>query len=241
LGIELPENVGNERYFEVNIWDLIGGRLDVFYNFIFFINHIKALEKSSYNLVRLKNVISFLESGSRPSGGVSDIKEGVLSLGGEHVNTNCEIEIKNAKYVPYDFHKKILNTETKKYDILLVKDGATTGKIGVIEDNEHVGQNINEHVFLIRGNHLINTHYLAYLIYSQIIKIQIKRGITGATVTGLTKDVVNNLYIPLPPIEKQNEIAEHIQSIRARAKMLQEEAREGLERAKIEIEKMIIN
>jgi len=44
----------------------------------------------------------------------------------------------------------------------------------------------------------------------------------------------------LPPIEKQNEIAEHIQSIRARAKRLQEEAREGLERAKVEIEKMII-
>jgi restriction endonuclease S subunit len=32
LGIELPKNVSNERYFEVSVWDLLGGRLDTFYN-----------------------------------------------------------------------------------------------------------------------------------------------------------------------------------------------------------------
>jgi restriction endonuclease S subunit len=51
--------------------------------------------------------------------------------------------------------------------------------------------------------------------------MQIKREITGATVTGLTKDVVNDLKIPLPPLEKQNQIAEHIGQIRERAKQLQ--------------------
>jgi hypothetical protein len=33
---------------------------------------------------------------------------------------------------------------------LLVKDGATTGKIAIIQKSEHENQNINEHVFLMR-------------------------------------------------------------------------------------------
>jgi restriction endonuclease S subunit len=66
------------------------------------------------------------------------------------------------------------------------------------------------------------------------------REITGATVTGLTKDVVNSLKIPLPPIEKQNQIAKRISKIRDQAKQLQTEAKNGLEQAKHEVEIMIL-
>jgi len=70
--------------------------------------------------------------------------------------------------------------------------------------------------------------------------MQIKREITGATVTGLTKNVVNALKIPLPPLEKQNQIAEHISKIRAQAKQLQTKAKTGLEQAKKEVEAIIL-
>lgn len=48
------------------------------------------------------------------------------------------------------------------------------------------------------------------------------------------------LKIPLPPIEKQNEIAAHIQSIREQAAELQREAVRVLEDAKVQIECMIL-
>ncbi len=51
---------------------------------------------------------------------------------------------------------------------------------------------------------------------------------------------LEKLNIPLPPIEKQNEIAEYIQGIRKEAKQLQEEAKNILEQAKQEVEKMIL-
>ena len=70
--------------------------------------------------------------------------------------------------------------------------------------------------------------------------MQIKREITGATVTGLTKDVVNTLKIPLPPLEKQNQIAERISRIRQQAKQLQAEAKAELEQAKQVVENMIL-
>ncbi len=46
--------------------------------------------------------------------------------------------------------------------------------------------------------------YLLSYLKSSFGNTQIKRYITGATVTCLTKDVVNNLKIPLPPLTKQN-------------------------------------
>ena len=242
-GFELNKHnplVKNGRLFLTGFREIGGGRFDPFYHLKHFNDSIKVLEKSCANLLKIKDVIDFLESGSRPIGGASNIREGVLSLGGEHVNTNCEIEVKNVRYISFDFHEKIKNTETKKHDILLVKDGATTGKIGIIEDESHVNQNINEHVFLIRVSNFINPHYFAYILHSQIIQNQIKRGITGATVTGLTKDVVNNLKIPIISIVKQNEIALHISEIRTKAKELQTEATKILEAAKEKIEQMIL-
>lgn len=242
LGITLPQNDNSlqKRVFTTQLSEVTGGRFDAFFNQEYYSLYIESTYSSVYKNEKLKNLISLIESGSRPTGGVSNIEGGILSLGGEHVNSNCEIEIKNPKYIPIEFHEKIKNTETKLYDILLVKDGATTGKTGIIEDENYVCQNINEHVFLIRTNENVNSYFLAYMLHSNMMQIQIGRGITGATVTGLTKDVVKNLQIPLPPLEKQDEIAQHIQSIREQAKQLQNDAKAILEQAKQEVEKMIL-
>ena len=48
------------------------------------------------------------------------------------------------------------------------------------------------------------------------------------------------LPIPLPPLCKQNEIAEHITTIRLKAKALQEEGKTILENVKKEVEQLII-
>lgn len=49
-----------------------------------------------------------------------------------------------------------------------------------------------------------------------------------------------NIEIPLPPLEKQNEIAEHIAGIRTQAKDLQQEAEQILAEAKNQVEQMIL-
>ena len=64
--------------------------------------------------------------------------------------------------------------------------------------------------------------------------------ITGAVIPKLTKESLESIKIPLPPIEKQNEIAAHISQIRAQAKQLQADASRMLADAKAEIERMIL-
>ena len=127
------------------------------------------------------------------------------------------------------------------HDIILVKDGATTGKIGIIDSLDFVNQNVNEHVFLIRPDtKIISPHYLVSFLYSSIGQILLKRFITGATVTGLTKESLRNILIPLPPLDIQNRITEHIFELRGKAKELESDAKSGLKEVKRKIEEMII-
>jgi len=242
LGIDLPKKIDNSlkaRIFIKKFSDIAGGRFDPEYYQQKYVDFENALiEKNEY--VFLKELLQLLESGSRPTGGVGHIENGVLSFGGTHVSSDGYIDTSKAKYIPIEYHQKHLTTATKINDLLLVKDGATTGKIAIIQKLEHENQNINEHVFLMRLKNNVYPIFLLSYLKSSFGNMQIKREITGATVTGLTKDVVNTLKIPLPPLEKQNQIAEHISKIREQAKQLQAEAKTELEQAKQEIEVIIL-
>ncbi len=52
---------------------------------------------------------------------------------------------------------------------------------------------------------------------------------------------LENFNIPLPPKEKQVEIANHVYELRKQARTLQEEGKTILENAKLEVERMIIH
>ena len=210
---------------------------------IFWRRYCKAIQNilsQSSNVKRLAELLQLIDSGSRPKGGVANIESGVLSFGGEHINNQCEIEINTPRYIPQEFHSLYKRTETQLNDLLLVKDGATTGKIGIVSDTTYVGQNINEHLFILRTKDDVNPIYLLNYLNSCFGKFQIQREITGATVTGITRDVVKRLKIILPDIEKQTEIANHITEIRSNAKQLQQETDAIVGQAKERVERMLL-
>ncbi len=244
LGINLPEppeNTLKNRMFRINLKEISENRFDPFYYQVYF-NEVESLIKSSiFNVDNLKNLLSFIESGSRPKGGASINDESILSLGGEHVNNFCEIEVKKAKYIPFEYHQNIISTETKLNDILFVKDGATTGKIGMINNVEYAGQNINEHVFMLRTVPSVNVFYFVNYLNSKSAQIIIRKLIAGATVTGITKDALKSLLIPIPPLNKQKEIANHISGIREQTQKLKDQTLEALKEASNEIEKILLN
>ena len=198
-------------------------RIDPFYHQ----EHYKAFENQLNGLNNVKSLAELLQlmsSGMRPEGGVANIGSGILSFGGEHINDQCDIEIITPKYIPDEFHILHNKTETQLNDILLVKDGATTGKIGIVSNTAHIGQNINEHLFLLRTKDNVNPIYLLHYLNSSFGKLQIQREISGATVTGITKDVVKRLKIILPVPEIQNNIAEIMQSAYTAKKQKDQEA-----------------
>ena len=75
----------------------------------------------------LSKFIKKIESGSRPKGGAQ--QEGTPSIGGEHINWNGTLNTTNMKYIPNDYYDNLKKGKIAGKDVLLVKDGATIGKL----------------------------------------------------------------------------------------------------------------
>ncbi len=72
------------------------------------------------------------------------------------------------------------------------------------------------------------------------MQTEIKRNVTGATNGHLAPDDVRRFLIPLPPLDKQKEIANHITGIRQQAQVLKDKTKEALKKASEEIEKILL-
>lgn len=87
----------------------------------------------------------------------------------------------------------------------------------------------------------INPWYLFFYCNSSIYKYWIDTIQRPAVQANINAEEYKTLPIPLPTtLSKQNEIVDYIKSIRRKAKSLQEEGKVILERAKREVERMII-
>ena len=233
LDIKIDDNIKKEKCFTIKYSEIKNKRIDARY-------YSKNNQiKSKFDLEELDKYKSFCDSGSRPKGGVANIKNGIFSFGGEHIKDDGRVVMYPTKYIPEDFNKKILNTSLKLNDILIVKDGATTGKIGIVDDIKCENQNINEHLFLLRAKKELNQKYLFFILSNKIFQQIIKSKITGATVMGIIKNEILNIKIPIPPIEIQDKIANEAMGRREKAFKLQEEAKKIIEEAKKEVESIL--
>lgn len=170
---------------------------------------------SKYPLVLFSSIVSTLETGSRPSGGVGLITEGALSLGGEHIdNSSGYLNLSTPKYVSLDFYNSASRGKLKKGDLLICKDGALTGKVAIVRDElEGKAAMINEHVFIVRCKDFITQYYLFELLYSAIGQSLLKANITGSAQGGLNSTNLKAIKIPLPPSDIQHKIVSECEKV----------------------------
>ena len=84
---------------------------------------------------KLSEVLSTLENGNRPKGGIRNIETGIPSLGGEHISKSGGFLLGNLKLIPKDYYDSMTRGKIETWDVLVVKDGATTGKTSIVRDN----------------------------------------------------------------------------------------------------------
>ncbi len=73
-------------------------------------------------------------------------------------------------------------------------------------------------------------------------KKQIKSSYIQTTIPKLGIDKIEQIQLPiLPPLSKQNEIADHITAIRQQAQKLKDKTKEALKKASDEIETILLN
>lgn len=154
-----------------------------------------------------------LESGSRPRGGVRGILEGIPSLGGEHLNDDGSFRFEKIKYVPEDFFKSLNKGQIYPNDIIVVKDGATTGKTSFVDSHfPHKHAAVNEHLFIVRVDPKVAfPKFVFYHLFSSKGQQQILSDFRGATVGGISRNFPLKVDIPIPPLSKQEQIVSEIE------------------------------
>lgn len=165
-----------------------------------------------WEVVRLEEDV-ILITGSRPKGGA--VEEGIPSLGGEHITEDGRIIFteQNAKYIPDKFFKLMPKGKVEVNDILINKDGANTGKVAILKVKFHPHIAINEHLFILRSKKFFEQKYLFYWLYSSFAQTEIKNRITGSAQPGLSSSFIKNFFLPLPPLDEQQRIAEILSQI----------------------------
>ena len=172
---------------------------------------------SDWHSTTLQEIISTIESGSRPKGGVriGDNSEGVPSYGGENISMNGGMLYDSVRMVPTNFATEMRRGVLSDKDVLINKDGANTGKSAIYR--KPAGEEfatINEHLFLLRCNKgIAEQEFLYHFLNSEFGKSQIARVITGSAQPGLNSTFPEFVRIDLPPLPEQKKIAEILSGI----------------------------
>lgn len=236
LGITLPEKDTSlqSRIFTAMFSEVSGGRFDSISN------KSKELEDSllngKYSTIKLSKLIKGIKTGTTPHNSLNPyVDSGIPFLRNSNLQKG-ELDLSDIKFIKEELANQL--TYSKKDEIIVCIAG-TVGE-SVVNTSE-VPLAINQNITALGINSkVINLNYLNYFLNTELNIELTKRLCSIATILYLNNTNLLSLNIPLPPLEKQDEIAKHIQAIRTHAKQLQEEAKAVLEEAKRGVEKMIL-
>lgn len=151
--------------------------------------------------VRLKDLTTKIGSGATPKGGEGAYKdEGITLIRSLNVY-DYRFDESGLAFIDDTQASKLANVVVEPNDVLLNITGASVGRCCMVQDR-HLPARVNQHVMIIRAApDLIGPHFLLHAINSYQNKerlLSIARA-GGATREALTKDVVSEFQIVLPP------------------------------------------
>ena len=132
------------------------------------------------------------------------------------------IDLSDVKFFDSRDYKSNLQSFSVSFgDILIAMSGATTGKIGYY-DNEDIAY-LNQRVGKFVPNvNVLNNRYLFHFLLSKTSDVDMMAG-GGAQPNLSSNKLMNELYIPLPPLEVQNEIVRILDTFTSHTAELQAE------------------
>lgn len=226
LGIEPPEPEESglrSRIFFRNASEISGARLDPSAYKKERLDAIANIERGAYVSKPLYRVVRSRREKT------SDFPKGAIYIGLENVESDT------GEWLSSESKESISNAAIfKKGDVLFPKLRPYLNKVfycateGFCSTEFHVFRSSSE-----------NNSYIAHFLRSKVVVAQTRNLMSGNTLPRLQFGDIQKLLIPVPPLEKQAEIAERIAETRSQAKELREEAKKKLEEASKEAEAMI--
>ncbi len=235
LGIKMPE-LKDQMTFVVYADDVKGKRLDAYYYQPKFEEIEKAIEKGRFEVRELKDFITKIHYGASVKN--EYVNEGIPLLRISNLKEN-KIDLSDVAKLPETMRKELGNAFVKEGDLLISRSG-TVGVVSVVP-KEAEGFAFGSFMIKFCLKDGINKYYVASWLNTKLQKLLTEREKIGAIQGNITIGTIESFKIPNPPLEIQNKIAEEVKRRMQRAEQLQKEAKEVLERAKQEVENIILN
>ena len=137
--------------------------------------------------------------------------QGIRILRGGNINNQVVTTYDNDVFLPIEYHDD--EKEVKKDDIIIV---ASTGSKSVIGKAGFVNQDlsgtqIGAFLRIVRLNYRLIFPYIKIIFSSEYYREHIRELVQGTNINNIKSDYINNLLIPLPPLEEQKRIVEAIE------------------------------
>jgi len=169
--------------------------------------------ESKWKTVSLVEMCSKIGSGSTPKGGNSVyIDDGELALIRSQNIYNNNFRYSGLAFINSENAQKLANVEVLENDILLNITGDSVARCCQV-DPSILPARVNQHVAIIRPiPEILHAQYLQYYLVSPSMQAEmLSLAGVGATRNALTKGMIEQFEIPLPPLAEQKRIA-HILS-----------------------------
>jgi type I restriction enzyme M protein len=164
---------------------------------------------SSFPMVELGSVLTFVSSGATPKGGSETyLSDGVLFIRSQNIlSGSCDFS--DAVFISEATHKEMSRSQVRRFDVFLNITGASIGRSAVM--NLDCLANVNQHVALLRPNETLLPVFLSHYLNSERGQRQIRSMQGGASREALNYSQIRQLKIPLPPLEVQHQIVAEIE------------------------------
>ncbi len=161
---------------------------------------------------KLGDICLKIGSGATPSGGKEAYKGGPYSLVRSQNVLDFSFSYDGLAKIDERQAEKLKNVELKENDVLLNITGDSVARACILPKLVLPGR-VNQHVAIIRPNkEFLDFHYLLYFLQIEKDKL-LSLAAGGATRNALTKQMIENYIIKLPPLPTQQKIAAILSSL----------------------------
>lgn len=159
---------------------------------------------------KLKEVTTKIGSGSTPSGGKESYQEsGVPLIRSMNIHFGGFVQ-HGLAFLNEEQAEKLKNVMVKSDDVLLNITGASIGRVA-IAPQAMAGARVNQHVSIVRPTAEVLPSYLEVFLASPVVQNHINDVQVGATRQALTKGMIEQFEIPVPPLAEQRLIVAKVQ------------------------------
>ena len=167
---------------------------------------------SEWPIVKLGEICDKIGSGATPKGGKDAYcSEGISLIRSQNV-LDFALSNDGLAYINDEQARKLNNVEVQSRDVLLNITGDSVARVCIVEDS-YLPARVNQHVAIVRGNtKKVISSYLQYFLQMEKPHL-LQLASAGATRNALTKGMIEQLELALPPLDVQRRMVAILDAI----------------------------